>query len=184
MKRIHGYARLYITQGGKGSNHKKKDVRKVDTGLNVQQGNLGDVFSSLGGLTIEKVYVSRNKDTHEENVGQCLTSTSANVAPNEVSQKPVTGSARSDATRLSHPSQYYDVTWTLDYTVTSFKLARWKVRISGLRCKPLKGTMTGLDINTLTMEQYLASSRENQAPGAVKPEIRGNINFEIKSQFM
>nr|GEW16152.1 hypothetical protein [Tanacetum cinerariifolium] len=34
------------------------------------------------------------------------------------------------------------------------------------------------------MEQYLALSRENQAPGMVKPEIRGNVNFEIKSQFM
>ncbi|GKC14915.1 uncharacterized mitochondrial protein-like protein, partial [Tanacetum coccineum] len=45
-------------------------------------------------------------------------------------------------------------------------------------------TMAGLDINTLTMEQYLALSRENQAPGVVKPEIGGNVNFEIKSQFM
>ncbi|GKE93930.1 hypothetical protein Tco_1575025, partial [Tanacetum coccineum] len=34
------------------------------------------------------------------------------------------------------------------------------------------------------MGQYLASSRENQAPGVVKPEIGGNVNFEIKSQFM
>ncbi|GKC34675.1 putative reverse transcriptase domain-containing protein [Tanacetum coccineum] len=44
--------------------------------------------------------------------------------------------------------------------------------------------MTGVDVNTLTMEQYLALSRENQAPGVVKPEIEGNANFEIKSQFM
>ncbi|GKA76627.1 hypothetical protein Tco_0783088 [Tanacetum coccineum] len=34
------------------------------------------------------------------------------------------------------------------------------------------------------MEQYLALSRENQASGVVKPEIGGNVNFEIKSQFM
>ncbi|GJW07308.1 zinc knuckle CX2CX4HX4C containing protein [Tanacetum coccineum] len=34
------------------------------------------------------------------------------------------------------------------------------------------------------MEQYLALSRENQAPSVVKLEIRGNVNFEIKSQFM
>ncbi|GJY77121.1 hypothetical protein Tco_0482237 [Tanacetum coccineum] len=34
------------------------------------------------------------------------------------------------------------------------------------------------------MEQYLALSRENQAPGVVKPGIGGNVNFEIKSQFM
>ncbi|GKC72912.1 hypothetical protein Tco_1118795, partial [Tanacetum coccineum] len=46
------------------------------------------------------------------------------------------------------------------------------------------GTMAGVDINTLTMEQYLALSRENQASGVVKPEIEGNVNFEIKSQFM
>nr|GEV42719.1 retrovirus-related Pol polyprotein from transposon TNT 1-94 [Tanacetum cinerariifolium] len=44
--------------------------------------------------------------------------------------------------------------------------------------------MVGVDINTLTMEQYLALSRENQASGVVKPEIKGNANFEIKSQFM
>ncbi|GJS80857.1 hypothetical protein Tco_0747398 [Tanacetum coccineum] len=48
----------------------------------------------------------------------------------------------------------------------------------------LPGTMAGVDIDTLTMKQYLALSRENQAPGVVKPEIRGNVNFEIKSQFM
>ncbi|GKE26910.1 hypothetical protein Tco_1442294 [Tanacetum coccineum] len=34
------------------------------------------------------------------------------------------------------------------------------------------------------MEQYLALTRGNQAPGVVKPEIEGNVNFEIKSQFM
>ncbi|GJU31149.1 hypothetical protein Tco_1174738 [Tanacetum coccineum] len=47
-----------------------------------------------------------------------------------------------------------------------------------------KRTMAGLDIDTLTMEQYLALSRENQASGMVKLEIEGNVNFEIKSQFM
>ncbi|GJY26323.1 zinc knuckle CX2CX4HX4C containing protein [Tanacetum coccineum] len=44
--------------------------------------------------------------------------------------------------------------------------------------------MAGVDVDTLTMEQYLAFSRENQAPGVVKPEIGGNVNFKIKSQFM
>ncbi|GJS01816.1 hypothetical protein Tco_0318324, partial [Tanacetum coccineum] len=48
----------------------------------------------------------------------------------------------------------------------------------------MAGTMAGVDVDTLTMEQYLALSRENQAPGVVKPEIGGNVNFEIKSQFM
>ncbi|GJZ64007.1 reverse transcriptase domain-containing protein [Tanacetum coccineum] len=34
------------------------------------------------------------------------------------------------------------------------------------------------------MEQYLALTRGNQAPSVVKPEIGGNVNFKIKSQFM
>ncbi|GJW54963.1 hypothetical protein Tco_0099048 [Tanacetum coccineum] len=40
------------------------------------------------------------------------------------------------------------------------------------------------EIDNLTMEQYLALTRGNQAPGVVKPEIGGNVNFEIKIQFM
>ncbi|GJW52057.1 hypothetical protein Tco_0093408 [Tanacetum coccineum] len=40
------------------------------------------------------------------------------------------------------------------------------------------------EIDNLTMEQYLALTRGNQAPGVVKPEIGGNVNFEIMSQFM
>ncbi|GJY49159.1 reverse transcriptase domain-containing protein [Tanacetum coccineum] len=40
------------------------------------------------------------------------------------------------------------------------------------------------EIDNLTMEQYLALTRGNQAPGVVKPEIRVNVNFKIKSQFM
>ncbi|GJU87882.1 hypothetical protein Tco_1295428 [Tanacetum coccineum] len=42
------------------------------------------------------------------------------------------------------------------------------------RNQGLEGTMAGVDINTLTMKQYLALSRENQASGMVKPEIGGN----------
>ncbi|GJY40651.1 hypothetical protein Tco_0427921 [Tanacetum coccineum] len=49
---------------------------------------------------------------------------------------------------------------------------------------PRDGTMAGVNVNTLTMEQYLALSRDKQAPGVVKPEIEGNVNFKIKSQFM
>ncbi|GJW08279.1 hypothetical protein Tco_1570702 [Tanacetum coccineum] len=40
------------------------------------------------------------------------------------------------------------------------------------------------EIDNLTLEQYLALTRGNQAPGMVKPKIKGNVNFEIKSQFM
>ncbi|GKA12030.1 zf-CCHC domain-containing protein [Tanacetum coccineum] len=44
--------------------------------------------------------------------------------------------------------------------------------------------MGEVNINTLIIEQCLALTRRNQTPGVVKPEIRGNVNFEIKSQFM
>ncbi|GJZ94747.1 hypothetical protein Tco_0666950 [Tanacetum coccineum] len=44
--------------------------------------------------------------------------------------------------------------------------------------------MAEVDIDTLTIEQYLALSQENQASSVVKPKIGGNVNFEIKSQFM
>nr|GEU44105.1 hypothetical protein [Tanacetum cinerariifolium] len=47
-----------------------------------------------------------------------------------------------------------------------------------------RNIMERVDINTLTMEQYLSLTRGNQEPGVVKPKIRGNVNFEIKSQFM
>ncbi|GJQ88944.1 hypothetical protein Tco_0000083 [Tanacetum coccineum] len=40
------------------------------------------------------------------------------------------------------------------------------------------------EIDNLTMEQYLALTRGNQAPGVVKTEIGGNVYFEIKSQIM
>ncbi|GJX95885.1 hypothetical protein Tco_0351683 [Tanacetum coccineum] len=50
---------------------------------------------------------------------------------------------------------------------------------------PIKRSNIGkVDVNTLTMEQYFALTRKNQAPGVVKPEIKGNVNFETKSQFM
>nr|GEX42901.1 hypothetical protein [Tanacetum cinerariifolium] len=42
---------------------------------------------------------------------------------------------------MRHLSQHYIVTWTLDYAVTSFKPARWKVHVSSLRRKPLKGCL-------------------------------------------
>nr|GEU45451.1 hypothetical protein [Tanacetum cinerariifolium] len=44
--------------------------------------------------------------------------------------------------------------------------------------------MVEREIDNLTMEQYLTLTGGNQAPGVVKPEIGGNVNFEIKSQFM
>nr|GEW68986.1 hypothetical protein [Tanacetum cinerariifolium] len=37
--------------------------------------------------------------------------------------------------------------------------------------------MGDVDVNMLTMEQYLALTRGNQAPGMVKPEIRNNVNI-------
>ncbi|GJV49350.1 hypothetical protein Tco_1439562 [Tanacetum coccineum] len=35
-----------------------------------------------------------------------------------------------------------------------------------------------------SLTPFVVGERENQAPGVVKPEIGGNVNFEIKSQFM
>nr|GEW16835.1 hypothetical protein [Tanacetum cinerariifolium]GEX78523.1 hypothetical protein [Tanacetum cinerariifolium] len=40
------------------------------------------------------------------------------------------------------------------------------------------------DINTLTMEQYLAWVKNDIRPGVVKPKIRNNIEFKINSNFM
>ncbi|GJX30003.1 retrovirus-related pol polyprotein from transposon TNT 1-94 [Tanacetum coccineum] len=46
-----------------------------------------------------------------------------------------------------------------------------------------KGTNMGaIDINTLTIEQYLALTRRDR-PGAVIPELGNDVDFEIKSQF-
>nr|GEW26883.1 hypothetical protein [Tanacetum cinerariifolium] len=40
------------------------------------------------------------------------------------------------------------------------------------------------ELGNLTMKQYLALTRGNQALGVVKPKIKGNVNFKIKSQFI
>nr|GEW78210.1 hypothetical protein [Tanacetum cinerariifolium] len=47
-----------------------------------------------------------------------------------------------------------------------------------------RSKMGDVDINTLTMEQYLAFIRGNQAPSIVKPKIRNNVNYKVKSQFI
>ncbi|GJS73925.1 hypothetical protein Tco_0706766 [Tanacetum coccineum] len=39
--------------------------------------------------------------------------------------------------------------------------------------------MGEVDNNTLIMEQYMTLTRGNQGPGTVRPEIGGNVNFEI-----
>ncbi|GKA36213.1 hypothetical protein Tco_0722704 [Tanacetum coccineum] len=57
-------------------------------------------------------------------------------------------------------------------------------RISNEMVSIAKIIMAEGEIDNLTMEQYLALTRGNQAPSVVKPEIGGNVNFEIKSQFM
>ncbi|GJW39042.1 putative reverse transcriptase domain-containing protein [Tanacetum coccineum] len=78
--------------------------------------------------------------------------------------------------------------YSLSYTLCDSESVPNRLGVSsdlcGDRSVPTPGTMAGVDINTLTIEQYLALSQENQAPGMVKPEIGGNVNFEIKSQFM
>nr|GEW00620.1 zf-CCHC domain-containing protein/DUF4219 domain-containing protein/UBN2 domain-containing protein [Tanacetum cinerariifolium] len=44
--------------------------------------------------------------------------------------------------------------------------------------------MGDIDINTLTMEQYIALIRDNNRSWVVKLEIGNNVDFEIKSHFM
>ncbi|GKB39419.1 zinc knuckle CX2CX4HX4C containing protein [Tanacetum coccineum] len=48
----------------------------------------------------------------------------------------------------------------------------------------LHSIMAEGDIDNLTMEQYIALTRWNQALSVVKPDNRGNANFKIKIQFM
>ncbi|GJX53925.1 hypothetical protein Tco_0282294 [Tanacetum coccineum] len=48
----------------------------------------------------------------------------------------------------------------------------------------LKCQFGSVDIRATNKTRYLALTRGNQAPGVVKPEIGGNVNFKIKSQFM
>nr|GEU49642.1 putative ribonuclease H-like domain-containing protein [Tanacetum cinerariifolium] len=55
---------------------------------------------------------------------------------------------------------------------------------TGLMSKRLGIIMAGENIDNLTMEQYFTLTRGNHAPGVVKPEIEGSVNFEIKSPFM
>ncbi|GJW80125.1 putative reverse transcriptase domain-containing protein [Tanacetum coccineum] len=74
---------------------------------------------------------------------------------------------------------YHDLTWRLYESLECIK---------GLKRREYDslhaGTMAEVDIDTLTIEQYLALSQENPASSVVKPKIGGNVNFEIKSQFM
>nr|GEX18472.1 hypothetical protein [Tanacetum cinerariifolium] len=46
------------------------------------------------------------------------------------------------------------------------------------------GKQDDIDINTLTMEQYLAWVQDDIIPGVVKPNIRNDIKFETNSNFM
>ncbi|GJW51728.1 hypothetical protein Tco_0093079 [Tanacetum coccineum] len=82
-------------------------------------------------------------------------------------------------------------TYGMILKVTVFDTYKWRphssysdITSSTANWRGDQGTMVGVEFNTLTMEQYLALSRENQAPGVVKPEIGGNVNFKIRSQFI
>ena len=44
--------------------------------------------------------------------------------------------------------------------------------------------MEVIDIDTLTLEEYLALTRDEQGPGLVRPMIGADVQFEIKPQFM
>ena len=44
--------------------------------------------------------------------------------------------------------------------------------------------MGDVDINMLTMEQYMALTQGYNRSGVVRPEIDNNVNFEISIQFI
>ena len=44
--------------------------------------------------------------------------------------------------------------------------------------------MGDVDIDTLTVEEYLALTRDEQGPGLVRPAIGAEVHFEIKNQFI
>ena len=44
--------------------------------------------------------------------------------------------------------------------------------------------MEVVDIDTLTLKEYLAMTCDEQGPGLVRPIIGVNVQFEIKPQFM
>ncbi|GJS98279.1 hypothetical protein Tco_0819449 [Tanacetum coccineum] len=71
------------------------------------------------------------------------------------------------------------ITISMDLLVLLAKSGE-KLRNSRWRRGCPLGTMAGVDVNTLTMEQYLALSLENQALGTIKPEIGGNVNSKSR----
>ncbi|GJS96730.1 retrovirus-related pol polyprotein from transposon TNT 1-94 [Tanacetum coccineum] len=65
---------------------------------------------------------------------------------------------------LRHLSQHYGVTWTLDYAITSFKPAIWKVHVSSLRHKLLKGDLDEIEevnANCILMANLQQASTSN-----------------------
>nr|GEU30974.1 hypothetical protein [Tanacetum cinerariifolium] len=60
-----------------------------------------------------------------------------NVFGKKISLEVGTEQITFDINERESPARY-GITWTLDYAVTSFKPARWKVHVSSLRRKPLK----------------------------------------------
>ena len=44
--------------------------------------------------------------------------------------------------------------------------------------------MAEIDIDNLTLEEYLALTREDQGPGLVRPSIGDDVQFKIKNQFI
>ncbi|GJU02001.1 hypothetical protein Tco_1112339, partial [Tanacetum coccineum] len=67
--------------------------------------------------------------------------------------------------------------WGCDRLVIRAKVIENQVVILGKN-------MGDIDINTLTMEHYMALIRDNNRSGVVKLEIVNDVDFEIKIQFM
>ncbi|GJY31096.1 hypothetical protein Tco_0414591 [Tanacetum coccineum] len=60
----------------------------------------------------------------------------------------------------------------------------WDRRENIIIALVMKWLEDGVNINTLTIEQYLAWVQDDIRPGGVKPKIGNNIEFEINSNFM
>ncbi|GJY70324.1 hypothetical protein Tco_0474027 [Tanacetum coccineum] len=99
--------------------------------LEGKQKSSGGIFDNIKYLILFSVkckYVTRNTGKGRKN------------EENTDSYETLRRNPYDSVTPMSHLSQHYGVTWTLDYAVTSFKPARWKVHVSSLRRKPLKET--------------------------------------------
>ncbi|GJR82818.1 hypothetical protein Tco_0153603 [Tanacetum coccineum] len=85
--------------------------------------------------------------------------------------------------RMSHPSQHYGVTWTLDCAVTSFKPTRWKVHVSSLRRKPLTGLLVMSFVKGREREKDKACAKlEMRCNDALQDLDKNSLVLDIREE--